>query len=367
MADFVEVELSRKQVLTIETEKGPTGKILAPGGGSFLLPLKNIHVREENPDRVYFSFPAGTVFSVQYGQKKEGMPEGTPKEQLYENVTKSWTIEDLKAAYEEERRSYFEENSEFVNMAVPTEWGKPFSTGKGEFVSISIPIDHKYYSFVVSKDHFKESERDEGMSYFGFPRKKKDSDEEYLINLRNSEKQADGTYVNTDVKLSSAELKKRVDEAIDYAAVKDMFVSAEISEKLVRSFNSNDGKALNSISVPVFDKEANKEIFYEIVVPEKRVKLLENGKVRLSLFKNGPDETPYTFTAKRSVKNEGGGYDSVDLKLTSEEVVNCFNASKERFKSQGNGGHTLADEMNGAAPAPEEAQAQQPSFRRHGR
>ncbi len=363
--EFVTIELSKKQVVMskpFHNEKTDKdyGRVLAPGGGSFLYPLESIKVRSDNPERVYFSRPVGTEIQVQYSHKRNDAPEGTPKEDLYVNETRTWKIEDLKAAYEEERRAYYAENSAFVNMTVPTEWGRAFKSQNNEdFVSVSIPIDKKYYSFVVSADRFKTSEKEAGMSYFGFPRNKKDSEEAYTVTLKTSDKQEDGSYKETELVLTSAELKTKVDEAVSYNEVKNLFVTAEISDKLVRGFQSKDGKDLYEISVPVFEKENNAEAFYKIVVPKERVKNLENDKVRLSLFRNGTDGTAYTHTGKKSIKNEAGEYNDVELKFTSEEVVNAFAASRERFKAAHND-HSLADEVGG------NMQEQAPSFRRHG-
>lgn len=360
---FVELDLSRNQVTL---GKGANGKdyarVIAPGGGTFLFSPSHIHARDENPGRLYISLPEGSEIQVQYSRVEHSNSRFLSDE--FVNETKTWKIEDLKAAYDEERRAFYQENSEFVNMTVPTKWGRSVTSEKGNFISVSIPIDHKYYSFVVQADRFKASDKNEGMSYFGFPRKKQDTGEDYLITLRNSKKQEDGSYVNTDMQISSVELKKRVDDAVAYSDFKDKMVSVEISEKLVRFFTAKDGKELVSVSVPVYAEQEKKEVFYEIVVASKRVKNLENGKVRLSMFKNGSEGTPYTFTASRSIANDAGGYDKVDLKLTSEEVANCFNASAERFKNE-HTSHTLADEIGGAAQNQE--QAQQPSFRRHGR
>ncbi len=349
--NFVTIELSRKQVdISNLVHNDKTDKdyarVFAPGGGSYLYPVDSIKVKSDNPERVYFTRPEGTEIQVQYGRRVEGVPEDAPNEEKWENETRTWKIEDLKEAYDKEHREFAEKNSNFVNMVVPTEWGTHINSEKGELVSISIPIDRVYYSFIVQADRFKTSDREEGMSYFGFPKNKKDSEEPYIVTLRSNEKDEAGNFTNEEKIVTSIELKKYVDEAVGYANVKDMFVSAVISEKLKRDFTSKDGKELCSVSVPVLESGADKESFYEIVVPAERIKNAEEGKVKLQLFKNGPDGTAYTFSGKKSVANGTGGYDEVTIKLTSEQVVDAFKASSERFKeNHKNTDISLADAM----------------------
>lgn len=373
---FVTIELSKKQVdvsnlvFNDKTQKD-YARVFAPGGGSYLYPLDSIKVKADNPDRVYFTRPEGTEIQVQYGHRVEGVPDSAPNEEKWKNETRTWKIEDLKAAYDKERREFAEQNSSFVNMAVPTDWGTHISNDKGEYVSIAIPIDKVYYSFIVPAERFKPSEREEGMSYFGFPRNKKDSDESYTITLRSNARDESGNFTNEEKVITSAELKKYVDEAVGYSNVKDMFVSVVISEKLTRPFSSKDGKDLYGVSVPVFEPAPtrfleDKEFFYEIVVPAERVKSAEDGKVKLQLFKNGPDGTAYTFTGKRSEPNGDGGYTDITIKLTSEEVVNAFKSSTERYmNNHKNTDVSLADAMKAGASSQVEGEQ---SFRRvHGR
>lgn len=117
---FVTIDLNRKQVNTdnpVHNDK--TGKdyarVFAPGNGTFLYSLSSIKVRSDNPERVYFSRPEGTEIQVQYSRRKENVPDSAPNEEKYENFTKTWKIEELKSAYEEERRIYAE-NHGFVNL-----------------------------------------------------------------------------------------------------------------------------------------------------------------------------------------------------------------------------------------------------------
>ena len=365
--DFVTIELSKKQVdvsRLVHNDKTDKdyARVFAPGGGSFLYPVESIKVKQDNPERVYFSRPKGTEIQVQYGHRNEGVPDDAPNKEKYTNETRTWKIEDLKAAYDDERRAFAEKNNAWVNMTVPTEWGKHISNERGDFVAISIPIDRVYHSFIISEKAFHASDRDEGMSYFGIPKKKRDSEEDYTVTLRADIRNEDGSYEHPERVVTSSELKKFVDDAVEYANVANLFVSAVISEKLVRPFTAKEsGKELCSVSVPIWEEAENKESFYEIVVPAERLKATEDGKERLSLFKKRPDGTEYVFTAKKSVSDGQGGYSDVEMKITSRQVVEAFNASKERFKeSHQNNDRSLADELNASAQGQE-----QQNFRRH--
>lgn len=358
--EFVTIELSRKQVIVdkdhpIHNEK--TGKdyarVLAPGGGSFLYPIDSLKVNKENPDRMYFQRPVGTEIQVQYSYAKDGVASDAPNSEKYETSTRVWKIEDLKAAYDEKKQQYAEKMSAFVNMTVPTEWGKEIHSEKGDFISIAIPIEpNKYYSFIIPADKFMKSENNEGMSYFGFPKKKKDSDEDFTVTLLHEKKREDGSIEKSELKITSTSLKKYVDDALGYANIKELFVSTEISSKLVRNFKTNDDRELCSIAVPVTEQDG-KEVFYEIVVPAERVKQLEDGKCKLSLFKNNSNGEEYVFTAKHSVSNDQGGYDETSIKLTSSEVIGNFERSKEAYAmNHTNSDHSLGDEIRGDVKAP---------------
>jgi hypothetical protein len=194
------------------------------------------------------------------------------------------------------------------------------------------------------------------MSYFGFPKKKKDTTEDYMVPLQTSIKKGDGTYENRYTDISSQSLKKYVDEAVEGNRIKSLFISAEISDKLIRNFTSNTDKALSAISVPVYSSEQSENAdFYEIVVPSERVrKSQRDGFSTLSLFRNGPDGTDYNFTAKRNVVNpETGNYDEVTIRMTSAEVINHFEISARRYRESHSGNrneHTLADELGSSHP-----------------
>ena len=345
---FVTIELSKKQVnLTNLVHNDKTGKdyarVVAPGGGSYMYPIDSIKVKADNPERVYFVRPVGTEINASY--RNIDAAEDAAKEDKY--YTKTWKIEELKEAYDEERKKYAE-NHGFVNMEVPSNWGTHFSSENGNFVSISIPITENgndtYYSFIVAAERFKESDKNAGKSYFGFPKKKIDTTEDYMINLKASIKTDDG-YVDNFKSISSVELKKYVDKAVERSNVKDLFVSTQVSEKLVRAFSSKEGKALYGVSVPDEDKSTGETVFYEIVVPSERVNAIpDSNMVQLSLFKNGPDGTAYNHTAKRSIADGNGGYDTISETMTSEDIIAKFEESREKWL-QNNTECTLADEV----------------------
>lgn len=374
--NFVTIDLSRKQVNTenpVHNDK--TGKdyarVFAPGNGTFLYPLSSIKVRSDNPERVYFSRPEGTEIQVQYSRRKENVPDSAPNEEKYENFTKTWKIEELKSAYEEERRIYAE-NHGFVNCTVPTAWGKEFVSGDKKFVSISVPVPVEnsdkdlWCSFILPEDRFKPSEKNEGMSYFGFPKKKKDTTDDYMVNLKYSELE-DGKYIDKEMAVSSLQLKEYIDKAVSRSETKELFVSTLISEKLVRGFDGKEGKKLYAVSVPIYENDADKASFYEIVVPQERIRIIpDSNQVKISLFKHTPEGGDYTFTAKKSFDNGEGGYDTVTLTLTSEDVVAKIEQSREKYKEAHAASNdcTLADVMAGQGTEPQNNQMQN-GFRRH--
>ena len=361
--EFVTIELNRKRVITDNLKEDKNGKkyatVFAPDGGTFLYLVDKLKVSDRNPDVVFFSLPVGSEMQISY---REGN----------EFVTRSMSIEDLKEAYAAEKAA-FAKNNDYVSMTVPTEWGNHFTSKSGdELVSVSIPVmfeDNKQYmEFVVKADYFRVSDKNEGMSYFSFPTKKKidgvTSDEDYIINLKGSQKQIDGSYVDISKTVTSSELGELVKNAVSSSNFKEMFVSTVISEKLVRDFISNAGKSLCEVSVPVAEENADVTTWYKVVVPSERVKKLEDGKMALNLFRKGSNGDAYTFKAVRSIKNEAGEYSDVSITLTSEEVVNAFNTSKERYASSSNT-HSIADEMNGTTPSLDNTQAN--VRRTHGR
>lgn len=353
MADieFVKITLSRKQMDIDHPYKNEKNgkdyiRVFAPEGGVIFYPADGIKVSPEDNNKVYFSRPAGTDLTINYSKRVEGVPDDAPASEKYEPFDKTVTIDDLKEMYEDERRSFIENNSTFINYEVPSEWGRHFSGKEKECVSISVPIREDegthYYSFVVAADSFRDSKKNEGMSYFGFPRKKQDEDEDFIVTLKRSVKQADESYVDVVKEISSVELAEHIE------AAKRMynFVNVEISRKLIREFESKEGKQLVSVSVPVLDKEQGKEVFYQIVVSSERIRDTDNENVvRLSMFRKGSDGEDYIFHAKQSVLNdETQQYEELEREITSVEVARCFAESKERYKEQ-NATHSLGDEI----------------------
>ena len=184
------------------------------------------------------------------------------------------------------------------------------------------------------------------MSYFGFPKKKLNTTEDYMVEVRHSEKLNDGSYSNDKLYLSSADLKECIDNAVKRSQVKDLLVSTEVSNKLLRRFETKEGKHLYAVSVPVYENNDGKATFYEFVVPEERVCInSDSNKARLTLFKNGSDGQAYTHLAKRSFDNGNGGYDTVSKKYSSEEIINLFDESKKKYReNHSDTDHSLADE-----------------------
>lgn len=380
---FVTIELSRKQVdmehTTISKTNNkayvrvyaPAGGVLA--GGVFFYPRDSIKTKKDDEDRLYFVRPEGTELTVYYSSRVE-MPE-TPEEK-YHSFTKTIKIEDLKAMYEEERQAFIEKknaereskSADWVSFTVPTSWGSSFSSEKGSFVSVSIPVNGSYYSFIVQQERFKESSKAEGMSYFSFPRVKRDDpDTAYEVQLKKSERQSDGSYKDTAITMSSEELKEHVDAALKSKEFKDMFVGTNISEKLIHPFKSRDGRNLVEVAVPIYEAGSDKADFYKIVVPEKRI--MDGGREGqkyLSLFIKGPDGEEYKFSAKKGVRDTAGNWTDETRELTSKEVIAAFEESAERYRAEKESQERSIDEMNGS---PEPAEDPQQSARRvrHGR
>ena len=380
--NFVTVELSRKQIadkpVYNEKMKKNYSRIFAPEGGIIFYPTESLKVKDDNPDVVFFTRPEGTIINVNYSELVEGAPENAPDEEKYKHTTKPIKIEDLKEMFEESRRAYLENNG-FVNMMVPTEWANHFRSENGvDLVSISIPIKENdkdvYYSFILPEERFKKSEKVEGMSYFGFPKKFRGSEEmegepvDYIVALKTSVLQEDLTYKDEFKEVTSKQLKEYVDAALERYNVSELFVGVEISEKLVRHFESKEQKSLVSVSVPVYEN-GDKAVFYDIVLPAGRVKASEHeGKVILSMFKKNPSGEAYEFTGKRSVLVAGttDQYEEFKKKMTSEEVANYFQESAAKYKA--NGTHSMEDELSGDYKANASAQNESNPFRRtHGR
>lgn len=245
------------------------------------------------------------------------------------------------------RKQVNTENHGFVNCTVPTAWGKEFVSGDKKFVSISVPVPVEnsdkdlWCSFILPEDRFKPSEKNEGMSYFGFPKKKKDSTEDYIVKLR-YRVSVNGEYQDRKMEISSVQLKEYLDKAVSRSEAKDLFVSTTISAKLVREFEGKEGKKLCAISVPIYGMYrpgTDQNVFYEIVVPKERIKEIpeSESQVRLSLFRHSPNGEDYTFTAKHSFDNGEGGFDTETLTITSEDVIDEFELAREAYKKNQSG------------------------------
>lgn len=344
--NFITIELSKKQIdMAHPTVNGKNGKtyvrVFAPGGGVFFYPAESIKSKKSDENRVYFTRPEGTELTVHFSSRNEGVPDDAPNDQKYNNYTRTIRIEDLKEMYEEERRMFAEKKqqeqengtSEFVSMTVPTSWGSPFHTERGDFVSLSIPINGTWYSFVLQQERFKESTKQEGMSYFSFPRKQKDNPkEDYLVHLKRSERLPDGTFQEHTSEISSTLLKEHVDVAVSKKEIQDLFVGTMISEKLVHPFVSpKSHKNFYEVSVPVYESGAEKATFYKIVVPEQRVK---NG-----------EETVYA--AKHNYQDDKGNWQTEVRDMTSRDVIAAFKESAERYRTEhASNDSSIQEELN---------------------
>lgn len=356
--EFVTIDLSKKQVdydsARTNDKNGKTYvRVFAPGGGVFFYPLESLKENKDNQNRVHFTRPVGTEITISVSERNPGAADDAPASEKYVNSSRVVKIEDLKEMYRQEREAFAEsqkqkyENSPFVNVTVPTAWGRSFSSENPvrEFVSISVPFKEgeksNYYSFVLPAESFKESTKEEGMSYFGFPRKKKDSDENYMVTLKRGEKQEDGTYKDIIKEISSEELVAAIKKAKE---MQHSTLEIEVSEKLLRKFNSRDEKPLVSVSVPVYDEKQKKDVFYSIVIPESRVSAAEKeGQKKISISED------YEFTAKRSVLDESSGkYNDIELKMSGAEIKKAFEDSKERYAEQ-MADKSIQEERNGQA------------------
>lgn len=346
---FVTIELSKKQIdlahpKTNEKNGKDYVRVFAPERGTFFYPVESLKDKKDNPNRVYFSRPEGAEITVYYSHRKEGIPDDAPNKEKYENTSRIVKIEDLKRMYTAERQAFIDKKNEerdlFVNMTVPTSWGKAFEGKDGRnYVSISVPVkegeENRYYSFVISADRFRTSDKEEGMSYFGFPKHFKDNEiEPYTIQLKRSVKQEDGSYKDIVKTISSEDLKEAVDAAKKQSAVKELFMGVKVSDRLVRKFESKDGKKLASLSVPVYmNEQAEQPTYFQIILPVERVKeTAREGTVYVSMYKKGKDGEDFIFKAKSSTWDDNvKEYVETEKYLTSSEVVKCFETARQKF------------------------------------
>lgn len=346
--EFVTISLSRKQVNMEPVHNEKNGKdylrIIAPNGGTIFYPASGLKDDPRDESRVYFSRPKGTELTIRYGVRNEETGG-------WDNKNHVVTIEDLKEMYEEEVQSFIEQRqieqengtSAFINFLVPTAWGREFESrhDSKKYVSISVPVreednSRSYYSFILPVDRFKPSKHQDGMSYFGFPRMQKSNpDQDYMITLKKSILGEDGNFHEVQRKMSSAELKGYVDNA-----VKSMnFIGIEISQKLVHPFTAtSSGKELVSVSVPIPTDDQQGTDFWQIVLPPDRIRESKKaGMVYLSLFRTNENGSDWTHGATLSVKNEKtGGYDQKKMDCTSEQIIGFFKNSREAYIRQQN-------------------------------
>lgn len=125
------------------------------------------------------------------------------------------------------------------------------------------------------------------------------------------------------------------------------FIGLDISSKLVKEFNSKDGREWAAVKIPVLEENVTQ--WYEIIVPRNRCmesKEDAENKVYLSLFVNGTDGKPYTFQATRDVYNPNNdSYDKVTKEMTSKEVIKAFKDSNEAYEKRVNNDKTIASEL----------------------
>lgn len=356
--EFVTISLSKKQINMDPIHNEKNGKdylrIIAPNGGTIFYPASGIKMDPNNENRVSFSRPKGTELTIHYGVKNE-------ETGLWDNKSHVVTIDDLKEMYAEEIQSFIEQHqieqqngtSAFVDFTVPTSWGRKFEgkTDAKQYVSISVPIKEtdetrNYYSFVLPADRFKSSQKQEGMSYFGFPRMQKDNpDQDFTIIMKRSVLGGDGKYSEVERKVTSTELKGYVDDAMKSLN----FIGIEISQKLVRPFTAkSSGQELVSVSVPIPAADRQSTEFWQIVLPPDRIReSKKEGLVYLSLFKKNMNNEDWTYKATLSVKNEGDTYDVKEKIFTSEEIIGFFKASREAYRAQQKDNQrTLQDEID---------------------
>ena len=333
--EFVKIELTRNQIFEVERKSEVEEKrfrCLAPDNGSFYMAAKNLYTYNGDEKHVFFSFPAGTEINISYPE------DGEWKE-------KKMSIDDLKAAYDEKKaelREEYKKNSEnFVTMTVPTEWGIPFKSNKEEpLVSVKIPTfkgdKMRVYETIIRNKSFKPAD-EKGYSQFSLPKEVTDKNGEtkqYNVTLTRRFKDGD---LWSDEKLNiNTESFAQIIEVS-----KERFVGTRISKKSLREFE-HEGKKLFNVSVPV--QEAGNTVFYNIVVSPNHVKQIGMKDYSLlMLYKVNKDKEPYEFTAKRSVKNEEGGFDTIEKEMTASEVVDEINLARENYKSMPHT-HSLADE-----------------------
>lgn len=252
--NFVRIDISEKQI--IATKKGSDdflyvsengvefGKIICPEGGTLWYPLKNIHGYDDTTKQTadgstvkmyHIDQPSGTEFDIHYSN-------GEGKE----DTVKTVTIDELKDMFQSAKREYAQANSTFVNMQIPSSWGK-ISDEKPEYVRVSIPIEvdgkKNYYTFFLdSQKNWHESTKKEGYHYFGFPRMNNNG-EAWEINLVGNLKDDQGQFLPKEqqptLTITSAELKEHVEAAVNKSVSAHKFESHSFLDDMKKNNNAS--------------------------------------------------------------------------------------------------------------------------------
>ena len=266
---FVDIVISERQVIATKKDSNEPlfvskngiefGKILCPEGGTLWYPLKNIKVYDNQTKqaadgtvlRLYkFSQPSGTEMEVHYSNGEN-----------QEDTVKKVTIDELKDMFQQSKKEYAQANSTFVNMQVPSDWGKT-SENHPETVRVSIPIEidgnKDYYTFFLdSQKNWHESTKKEGYHYFGFPRMGKDG-AAWQVNLSGNVKDESGQYLPKDqqptLTVTSAELKEYVDAAVKGSIDKHINDTHSLLDDM------NFDKNATAEATPAVEEEASRPI-----------------------------------------------------------------------------------------------------------
>jgi hypothetical protein len=357
--DWVTVELTRNMVNTkperFQTfERDGVSKqytsIMGPYDSSFLYPITGLKQYKDDPNRITFTLPKGT--DIYLSIKNE---DGTYDKKIVK-------IEELVEMYTQSRNEFLAEKeaqSGFVNVTVPTSWGRDFVGKDGKaYVNISVPLpihdsngnvikNEKgydvtgYYSFIVAKDNFRQSSRDEGMSYFGlFKHQKDDEQKPYEVKLTRSVSNGDGTYRDDVMYMESETLKTYVDAAVSKSNYLNNLTSVTVGEKMAseRTYvdrNTHEEKKFWSVAVPVYDANTKETTYFRISLSDYMAHRKDNDRVVLNLPIKNKEGEAYSFKATVTAKNEAGAYVVVAERLmTSEEIVKLFKESHERYVAE---------------------------------
>lgn len=268
--DFVRIEITERQFVTKKKDSDDPlyvskngvefGKVICPEGGTFWYPVKNMFVYDNKTVQTHdgqtlrlfhFDQPSGTEMEIHYSN---GVGEA--------DTVKTVTIDDLKEIFQQAKINYAQEHSTFVNFEVPSSWDR---TPNDEYYArISVPIsvdgEKKYYTFLLDRNkNWNESTKHEGYSYFGFPRVNNNTGEPWLITLRGDEKQEDGFFTHPEIKVTSADLKTYVDEAVSAC------VKSHLSDSHSLASEKSDAAEEKKEAVPAQEtaaaSEADEETF----------------------------------------------------------------------------------------------------------